>query len=151
LLIVGAEPAPAVRALAAQPGVAVTGNVPDVRPYVRQAAATVVPLAIARGTQNKILESMAMGVPVIASTLAANGVHAVPGRHLLTADTPAATAEHALRLMADPVARARFAAAAHGLVQQRYAWPVTLADLDTALADVGAEVAASAAMDEVRN
>ena len=55
--------------------------------YVRRAALTVAPLPIARGTQNKVLESMAMGVPVVASRAAAGGVDAVPGEHLLAADT----------------------------------------------------------------
>ncbi|HKZ72469.1 MAG TPA: TIGR03087 family PEP-CTERM/XrtA system glycosyltransferase, partial [Steroidobacteraceae bacterium] len=92
LTIVGAEPSREIRALAARPGVEVTGSVADVRPHVRRAALTVAPLRIARGTQNKILESMAMAVPVVASTAAAGGVDGVPGRHLLVADTPADTA-----------------------------------------------------------
>src|SRR6185295_18166614 len=65
--IVGADPAPHIRALARLPGVSVTGSVPEVRSYVTRAALTVAPLEIARGTQNKILESMAMGVPVVCS------------------------------------------------------------------------------------
>jgi len=79
LAIVGAEPSSAVRKLGALPGVTVTGSVPDVRPYARRSAATVAPLNIARGTQNKILEAMALGVPVITSRVAARGVDAEPG------------------------------------------------------------------------
>src|SRR5262249_52371074 len=71
LTIVGAEPSAAIRKLAKIPGVEVTGTVPDVRPYVRKAAVSVAPLLIARGTQNKILESLALGVPVVASEIAA--------------------------------------------------------------------------------
>jgi sugar transferase (PEP-CTERM/EpsH1 system associated) len=67
LLIVGANPSRAVRRLGNLPGVTVLGSVPDVRPHLVKSALTVVPLKIARGTQNKILESMAMGVPVVAS------------------------------------------------------------------------------------
>src|SRR5205814_9291457 len=88
LQIVGAAPSSRVRDLARLPGVAVTGSVADVRPYVQRSALTVAPLAIARGTQNKILESMAMAVPVVASRIAAAGVDAVAGEHLLAADTP---------------------------------------------------------------
>ena len=71
LLIVGADPSPAMKhALGQQlPGVTVTGSVPDVRPYIRGSALMVAPLAIARGTQNKILEAMAMGVPVVTSSV----------------------------------------------------------------------------------
>ena len=63
-------------------GVEVTGSVADVRPYVQKSALTIAPLSIARGTQNKILESMAMGIPVVASEEAAPGVDAVPGERV---------------------------------------------------------------------
>ena len=68
-MIVGADPSPKVRQLGAIPGVTVTGSVPDVRPYVRRSALMVAPLNIARGTQNKILEAMALGVPVVTSAV----------------------------------------------------------------------------------
>ena len=87
LLIVGADPSPAVRRLGEQPGVTVTGSVPDVRPYVRASAAMVAPLNIARGTQNKILEAMAMGVPVVTSAAAAGGF-VRPERGLFLARPP---------------------------------------------------------------
>ena len=67
LIIVGAEPSSDIIKLEQKQGVMVTGTVPDVRPYVHGSALSVAPLAIARGTQNKILESMAMGVPVVCS------------------------------------------------------------------------------------
>ncbi len=67
LLIVGADPSPAMRRLGDLPGVTVTGSVPDVRPFIRKSALMVAPLAIARGTQNKILEAMAMGTAHAAS------------------------------------------------------------------------------------
>jgi sugar transferase (PEP-CTERM/EpsH1 system associated) len=88
LLIVGADPSPEMRALGELPGVTVTGSVPDVRPYIRGSALMVAPLAIARGTQNKILEAMAMGVPVVTSSPAAGGVDAEAEQHLLVADSP---------------------------------------------------------------
>ena len=133
LTIVGADPGPGVRALARLPGVEVTGRVQDVRPYVWRCAATVAPLLIARGTQNKILESMSMGVPVVASDLAARGVQAVPGEHLLSAGTPDATAEAVLSLLRDPARRARFATAGRALIERDYSWARTLADLDAAI------------------
>lgn len=133
LTIVGADPGPGVRALARLKGVEVTGRVDDVRPYVWRSAATVAPLLIARGTQNKILESMAMGVPVVASELAARGVQAVPGMHLLTAGTPADTAEAVLTLLRDPSARASFSAKARALVARDYSWSATLAEFDARL------------------
>lgn len=83
--IVGARPTPAVRALGALEGVTVTGAVPDVRPYLAHAALSVAPLRIARGIQNKVLEAMSMAKTVIASTEAAEGIHAIAGRELLVA------------------------------------------------------------------
>ncbi|MEO8187736.1 MAG: TIGR03087 family PEP-CTERM/XrtA system glycosyltransferase, partial [Burkholderiaceae bacterium] len=77
--IVGMDPAPAVRALATNPRVIVTGTVPDVRPYLQHAAVVVAPLRVARGIQNKILEAMAMARPVVVSSAAATGVTALPG------------------------------------------------------------------------
>src|SRR5207248_2686226 len=88
LLIVGADPPSAVRDLQNLAGVTVTGSVPDVRPYLRRSALMVAPLNIARGTQNKILEAMAMGVPVVTSSVAAGGVDAQPPEHIVVADEP---------------------------------------------------------------
>lgn len=66
-VIVGRNPGPSVRALAGLPGVTVTGSVPDVRPFLRGAVAQVTPLRIARGIQNKVLEALAFGLPVLGS------------------------------------------------------------------------------------
>lgn len=87
--IVGARPDPKVQKLAELPGVVVTGSVPDIRPYLAHAALAVAPLRIARGTQNKVLEAMAMAKTVIASQEAAQGVAAEPERELLVAPTAA--------------------------------------------------------------
>ena len=136
LTIVGADPGPFVQALARLPGVEVTGRVQDVRPYVWRSAATVAPLLIARGTQNKILESMALGVPVVASTLAARGVQAQPGKHLLSASGAAETAEAVERLLQAPGERARLAQAARALVERDYSWTTTMQDLESQLASL---------------
>jgi polysaccharide biosynthesis protein PslH len=76
--IIGSNPSPAVQRLAAVPGVVVTGHVPDVRPFLKDAVVSVAPLRIAHGTQNKILESMAMGLPVVTTPEAAKGIQATP-------------------------------------------------------------------------
>ena len=130
LLIVGADPSPEMRKLGERPGVTVTGSVPDVRPFVRRSAVMVAPLAIARGTQNKILEAMAMGVPVVTSTIAAGGVDAVPGEHLLVADTPQQVAAAVLRLVGDAAERARFAAAGRARVLSHHDWNQSMVRLD---------------------
>jgi len=130
LVIVGADPSPAVRRLARLPGVEVTGSVPDVRPYLRRSALMVAPLNIARGTQNKILEAMAMGVPVVSSAVAAGGVDALPVEHFLVASDPAGYADAVLRVAGDPQERARLSAAGRARMLSHHAWPSSMARLD---------------------
>ena len=131
LLIVGADPVPEVLALGKLPGITVTGSVPDVRPFVRQSAVNVAPLAIARGTQNKILEAMAMGVPVVTTGLAAGGVDAEPGRHLLVADSASETAAAVLRIVNNPAERARLSAAGRERMRSHHDWSRSMLRLDT--------------------
>jgi sugar transferase (PEP-CTERM/EpsH1 system associated) len=130
LQIVGAEPTARVQALAAIGGVTVTGSVPDVRPYVRRSALSITPLQIALGTQNKILESMAMEVPVVSSRVAAKGVDAVPGQHLLVADTPAELTDAILGIAGDPAQRQRLGEAGRARVLTHHAWPSAMKRLD---------------------
>lgn len=122
LMIVGADPSPAVRKLGGIEGVTVTGSVPDVRPYIRQSALMVAPLNIARGTQNKILEAMAMGVPVVTSSLGAAGVDAEPTQHFAVADTPQAYAQAILEIVGRPAERARLATAGRMRMLSHHAW-----------------------------
>ena len=130
LVIVGADPSPAMRELGQLPGVTVTGSVPDVRPYVLRSCAMVATLNIARGTQNKILEAMAMGVPVVTSSAGAGGVDAENGAHFLVADTPVAIAECALRLIGDANERARLASAGRQRMLSHHDWPASMRRLD---------------------
>jgi polysaccharide biosynthesis protein PslH len=134
LTIVGADPSPAVRRLGEQPGVTVTGSVPDVRPYVRRAAAMVAPLNIARGTQNKILESMALGVPVVASRIAAGGVDAVPGEHLLVAQTTQEYVDAIAGVLEHPERRSALAAAGRARVRSHHDWAASMRRMDDIIA-----------------
>ena len=135
LTVVGANPSRAVSDLSKLPGVSVTGTVPDVRPHVTGAAVAVAPLTIARGTQNKILECLAMGVPVVASEIAAKGIDAVPGEHLLAARTAEEFAAQTLRLLADPAERRRFAEAGRARVRSHHDWPESMRRLDALIDD----------------
>ena len=83
--IVGMNPTAAVRALAREGRVVVTGSVPDMRPYLQHARVVVAPLRVARGVQNKVLEAMAMERPVVVSASAAAALTALPGVDLETA------------------------------------------------------------------
>ncbi len=141
--IVGANPAPEVQALAQARDVRVTGRVPDVRPYLAHAAVAVAPLRIARGVQNKVLEAMAMGRPVVASPEAFEGVRARPGRDLLVAEDAASMA----RLVAEVLEgrHAGLGAAARGAVAAGHGWAAGLARLDALLAGGGRDHAREAA------
>lgn len=130
LVIVGADPSPAMRKLGDFPGVTVTGSVPDVRPFIRKSALMVAPLNIARGTQNKILEAMAMGVPVVTSTIAAGGVDAESETHFLVADTPSAYARAILRIIDSPAERDRLAVAGRQRMLSHHAWLRSMERLD---------------------
>ena len=131
LVIVGAEPSRKIRSLANNRGVEVTGTVPDVRPYVRGSAATVAPLAIARGTQNKILESMAMGVPVVCSEIAARGVDALPNEHLLTASSAEEYARQTLRILDNAEERRRLSYSALARVHSNHSWTASMSKVDS--------------------
>jgi sugar transferase (PEP-CTERM/EpsH1 system associated) len=135
-VIVGANPTPEVQALAAL-GVQVTGRVPDVRPYVAHAAVSVAPLRLARGIQNKVLEAMALGRPVVASPQAFEGVRAQAGQDLLVGDGAAALA----RLIDEVLDGAHPSLGASGrrAVERGYAWAGTLARLDGFLDDPRAQ------------
>jgi sugar transferase (PEP-CTERM/EpsH1 system associated) len=130
LLIVGADPSPAVRKLGELPGVTVTGSVPDVRPYLHRSALMVAPLNIARGTQNKILEAMAAGVPVVTSEIAAGGVDALEWEHLLVARSPGEYAQAVLHVLENPAERRRLAAAGRARMQSHHAWASSMRRLD---------------------
>jgi len=130
LMIVGADPPAAIRRLSEIPGVTVTGSVPDVRPYLQRSALMVAPLNIARGTQNKILEAMAQGVPVVASAIAARGVDAVAGEHFLVARTPSEYAAAIGAILDRPAERERLSRAARERMQSHHDWGRSMHKLD---------------------
>jgi len=133
--IVGANPAPAVVRLGELDGVTVTGRVPDVRPYLAHAVAAVAPLRVARGVQNKVLEAMAMGRPVVATQGALTGIDARPGRHLLQADDAKSFAGTCLSLIADEETARRLGRNARDLVGSGYSWAARLRGFDPLLPD----------------
>lgn len=124
LTIVGRNPTPEVRALSGLPGVEVTGTVDDVRPYYREALASVVPLNVGGGSRLKIYETMAAGVPVVSTRLGAEGVDARDGESIILAET-ADEFCRALRDLDDAGRRWReMAAAGQRLVSERYDWAI---------------------------
>lgn len=129
--VVGSNPSPAVQALAGSPGVCVTGRVPDVRPYLAQAAAAVAPMRIARGIQNKVLEAMAMARPVVTTPDGLEGIGAVAGIEVLVAADAAGFAAGCLQA-ATPEA-ASIGRAARARVLADYVWAERLRGFDALL------------------
>lgn len=129
-VIVGASPPEKIRRLESIPGVSVTGSVPDVRPHVQDAAITVAPIDIARGTQNKIIESIAMGVPVVSSPAAAKGVDVEPGEHMLVSDSSSGFSASVLSVLGDPALRERLSASGLERVRRHHDWAGSMQRFD---------------------
>lgn len=123
LTVVGRNPGPGVRQLAAVPGVRITGTVDDVRPHVAPAAVYVVPLRVGGGTRLKVFEALAMGKAVVSTTLGVEGLPLAPETHYVQADDPAQFATAVVALLSDPVRRRRLGAAGRSLVEGQYSWP----------------------------
>ena len=117
--IVGARPSSATVALGCR-DILVTGRVPDVRPFLQAATVVVAPMRVARGIQNKVLEGMAMGRPVVLTSRALEGIAAIPGRDLRLADEPGALADAILAILA--TGDAGMGARARALVEKEYDW-----------------------------
>jgi polysaccharide biosynthesis protein PslH len=130
--IVGRAPTAAVRALQTG-GVVVHGTVPDVRPYLQHAAVVTAPLRLARGIQNKILEAMAMGRPVVAAAACVEALVARPGTDILAA-TDADAFVQAIESLSAPAQAAAIGAAGRRCVLEHYTWSAHMAVFDRHLA-----------------
>ena len=102
--------------------VKVTGEVPDVRPYIEKASIFVVPLRMGSGTRLKVLEGLAMGKPMVSTRLGCEGIEVQDEEHLLMADDPQAFARAVIRLMDDRELALRLGTAGRTLVESRYSW-----------------------------
>jgi sugar transferase (PEP-CTERM/EpsH1 system associated) len=120
--IVGKDPADEVRELAQLPGIEVTGTVDDVRPFYREAIAAVVPLNVGGGSRLKILEAMAAGIPVVSTSLGAEGLEVRHDENILIADTNDQLAEAIINLAENEERRNQLSAAGRALVSSRYDW-----------------------------
>jgi len=129
--IVGARPSARVLALKSRPGVNVTGEVPDVRPYVRQATAFVVPLRSGGGTRLKILQAMSLGCPVISTRIGAEGLEVADGDNVLFAEDGEQFLQQLEGLLASPELRGQLVRQGRELVTRRYDWQSCLVGVDT--------------------
>lgn len=129
--VVGARPDPRILRLArANPRITVSAQVEDVSPHLRRAAVAVAPMRAGSGQQLKVLEAMASGTPVVATALAADGIEARHGEHLLIADEPGAFAGHVARLLREPALAGELARNGRRLIEARYTWEGSVAALD---------------------
>jgi polysaccharide biosynthesis protein PslH len=120
--IVGRDPATEVRELRSIAGIEVTGTVDDVRPYYREAIAAIVPLKVGGGSRLKILEAMAAGVPVVSTTLGAEGLDVQNGENILLANTNQELAEAIIRVVESDAQREQLRSGGRALVSARYEW-----------------------------
>ncbi len=134
IAIAGRRPSPAIQELARQdPGIVVTGTVPDVRPYLWGSAVSIVPLRIGGGTRLKIFEAMAAKLPVVSTTVGAEGLPVTDGRHIAIADTPALFARRCVDLLADADRRQGMAEEAWNLVSREFSWDAVTREFETML------------------
>ena len=137
LLVVGCGITPATHdKLRSIPGVDTHGNVPDVRPYYRKAAVSLVPLRIGSGTRLKILESMSQGIPIVSTTRGAEGISAVSGQHLFLADNPADFSGNVIQLLSDQTLYQKIRKNARSFVEQTFDWKIIGRRLNEALTEV---------------
>lgn len=131
--VVGADPSRRVVDLAADPAVEVTGRVPDMRPYLERAVVGIDPLRIGAGLQNKVLEGMAMGLPMVITSTANEGIGAIPDEEVLVADDPSSFAAAVVRLLEDADLRRAIGGRARRMIEQRWSWEAHFAGLEAAM------------------
>lgn len=122
VFIVGRSPTEEVRSYGAKPDVTVTGGVPDVRPYYRRSWLQIVPLRIGGGTRLKIVESMAIGTPVVSTTIGAQGLGIRHEHDILLADTPEAFIRETARGLRDAALRENLEREGMKAANERFSW-----------------------------
>lgn len=129
-VVVGQKPHARLDPLRQREGVTLTGRVEDVRPYMAGAAVYVAPLRMGGGTRLKLLEAMAMGKAIVATSLGCEGFEVKDGRELRVADTPEAFAAVVLELLDDEEQRARLGGMARRFVEAHYGWQAIVPRLE---------------------
>ena len=139
LSIVGTDPSAEVRALADDPAITVTGRVPDLRSYMNRAMVAVAPIRIGAGLQNKVLEGMSMGLPVVTTSIGNEATEAVNGETIAIGDTPAEFASQIIDLLRDRERRERLGSAARAFILDKWTWETYLVRLEQEMEELVAE------------
>lgn len=129
-VVVGRNPDKRVLALAERDAISVTGSVDDMRPYVANATVSVAPLKIARGVQNKVLESMALEVPTVVTPQALEGIGAIPGKEVLVGTDEIEISANVLKVIRGDIDRNLLGRAARSRVAEDFGWNANLAKLE---------------------
>lgn len=122
LRVVGSNPPASVRALASDPHISVTGFLPDLRWALGGSTVAVCPVRVKAGVQNKLLEALAMGLPVVSTSAGVQGLDVEPGRDLLVADDPAEFADQLCWLLGDPARRAEIGQSGRAYAERHHRW-----------------------------
>ena len=136
LIVIGPNPPEKLVRTCSQAGVQFLGYVPDLNEYLERATVSIAPMRSGSGIQNKVLEAMAAGIPVIATTVGLGGLRAIPGEHLLVADTPYDFTDAILRVFHNPSLRQNLVRKARALVKDFYSWEASVQALDDIYQDV---------------
>jgi glycosyltransferase involved in cell wall biosynthesis len=134
VIVAGRKPTSALEELARrEPSIILTGTVPDVRPYLWGSTVSIVPLRIGGGTRLKIFEAIAAKLPVVSTSVGAEGLPLEEGAHIRIADTPELFAQRCLELLADRAQRREMVDRAWELVSSRFSWEAVTRDFEAAL------------------
>ena len=131
--LIGKNPHAVQDIVASEPGIELSGEVPDALPEIARARVVVVPVLAGSGTRVKIMEAWAAGRPVISSPIGAEGLAAESGRNILLADSPQEWVEQVLKLLDDQARRRELGQGGRTLYEERYCWPAAWRQLDEAL------------------
>lgn len=137
LCLVGKDPPAMLRDLARDPRIEVTGTVADIRPYLQRGTIAVAPLTYGTGIQNKVLEAMACGAPVVTTAQAVSALKTTPGEDVIVANTPAELARCILGLLDHPEARERLSIAGRHYVEKYHHWEDIIDQLETTYQEAG--------------
>ena len=133
--IVGANPDASIRALTQDSGVRVTGEVESIYPWLRRAAVGIDPLRAGAGLQNKVLEGMACGLPMVVTPVANEGIRATPEVHLLASEDAAAFADQVIRLFEDVELRRRLGDSGRRFIEENWSWDTHFKRLEQMFAE----------------
>ena len=136
LTLIGKNPTERIQALAADPNVEVLGYVPDLTPYLEETAAFIVPLHAAGGMRVKIIDAWSWGLPIVSTTIGAEGIEIQDGENILIADSPAGFADAVVRLLEDTQFQAQLASNGRSWVEDHYDWRSVYGQWDQVYADL---------------